>query len=528
MSPLMRTPSTSGHVNQHPSTSSHQYPTPLAAAVTAEDAAVFNSPSALLALGLSGITPSPAGNDSLVGQGLGDNDIQSMGITPLPMAGPRDNDEEKRRKVEEVVQILRTRVAGRGVCREAVERLGKLEGFECMWQENDLSIAGNSVDLEIEFEFGQDVVKDVALRYATPDVQEGEKREEASAVLKRNLVSSPHNHTSESWKGLDDFHENLQRLARLDQLSRGVNCFEAVEGLYENMRRIWEEEKKMNPSQSCWEHLCTGSVAKPSMHAANRVGLALQYWVDQNHMMSSKVSSLRRQQAQDIADTSEEAQVPEGVGLWNAVVECEAGYPPLRISKEWVAPELFVNIDNDGADGNGNTNANLVNWVEPPQAMVAPLDVNPDPVGLDSSLLTSTPPNVRFVLRLEPPVDVPILAASEIYRLLDVNLPQVLKLVTYDSLIVPLSVVAGDDGERRQIFNGRTLKRDIHKFDENGQPIKCTHAYTFHTIEHVPGRTIRDLPFSHPRQIAEILPVCAILWVNFDAKSFLLTVHSSS
>src|SRR4030095_5495463 len=223
-SPSIRTPSASGHGHgHHLSASSHQYPTPLAAATSVEDSAAFSSPSALLALGLGGITPSPAGNDSLVGQGIIDHDLNSMGMSGLGMGAARDNDEEKRRKVEEVIQLLRTRVTGRGVCREGLERLGMLEGFACMWQEDNLSIAGNSVDLEIEFDPGGESVKDVSLKYATPEAQEGERRDEATAVLKRDLIQFPQDREQGIWKRLEGFHANLQRLARLDQLSQEVN-----------------------------------------------------------------------------------------------------------------------------------------------------------------------------------------------------------------------------------------------------------------------------------------------------------------
>lgn len=192
-SPSTRTPSASGHGHGHqPSVSSHQYATPLAATTGIEDTVTFSSPSALLALGgYGGISPSPAGHDALVVPSMNEHDIQALGMQGIKLGSARDNDEERKRHIEDVVQLLRTRISGRSVCREGIERLVQLEGFESIWQEDNINIAGNFVDLEIEFHRGQNVVKDVSLSYATPDATDGERREEATAVLKRDLVQNP-------------------------------------------------------------------------------------------------------------------------------------------------------------------------------------------------------------------------------------------------------------------------------------------------------------------------------------------------
>lgn len=150
-------------------------------------------------------------------------------------------------RVNTVLQLLRTRIAGRGVSREAVVRLGKLEGFDCLWQGNNLTIAGNEVDLEIEFGDGsggdaqKECVKDVRLRYASVDVEDdghdivmtdqtgtpddnvlkhSSTSATAALVMKRNLMASSANENSpEPWQPLDAFHANLQRLAAFDRLS---------------------------------------------------------------------------------------------------------------------------------------------------------------------------------------------------------------------------------------------------------------------------------------------------------------------
>ncbi|EEH07306.1 conserved hypothetical protein [Histoplasma capsulatum G186AR] len=509
-SPSIRTPSASGH-GHHPSISSHQYPTPMAAPTSVEDAVAFSSPSALLALGLGGITPSPAGNDALTGPGINENGIHSMGMSALGMGGPRDTDEEKARRMEEVIRLLRTRVSGRGICREGVERLGKFEGFECMWQENILSIAGNLVDLEIQFEDGSENVKDVSLKYTTPSIVEGERRVEATAVLKRDLMQTVGKDEEIPWKSLDAFHSNLHRLAKLDRLSREINCFEAVEGLYKSLNRLWEGELSRYPGRGHYEHVCTSQVGHPGIHQDGRIGLSLQYWVEQRQTLDSNRNG--RPNAMNIDQPTPDDRKPAPAKIhktWRAAIECEEGYPSLRVSKEWIAAELFTTMNNGesslAADGN-DSEILLVNWIDPPATLVS----NPNDVPLDSTALGTTTPNRRFVARLEPPIDMPIIAAAEVYRLLGMNMPVEPKTVTYDGLVVPLPNLAstgdGQDDNSLAASNGRIHEKVVYSFDDDCQPRKHRHIYTFHPFEHIVGRTIRDLPFSHPRQLADVLPI---------------------
>ncbi|KAJ5679604.1 hypothetical protein N7462_007848 [Penicillium macrosclerotiorum] len=505
-SPSMKTPTASGpgHTNQI-SASSHQYATPLAVTGVVDDPVNFSSPSALLALGgYAAISPSPAVHDGLVGPGMNENVIQNLGIQGLKLGVGRDGDEEQKHRIEQVIHCLRSRVAGRGVSREGVERLSRLEGFESIWQDNDINIAGNFVDLEIEFHAGYHAVKDVSLRYATPEYTEGERREEATAVLKRNLVQSPEDAEHGKWIPLKAFHENLHWLAKLDKLSQEVNCFEALEGLEENLKRIWMEEGKNGKHGGEYEHLCSGIIGRPSMHKGARIGLGLEYWVERAKVLDAKQETkLTHAMAIDRPQGEDENGADSQQKTWTVMIECEEGYPSLRISKEWVGSEVF------SADHNGQTiSSNAVesiNWLEPPQTMRLSHGNHPDPMALDSSMLESSPPNRRFVAKIDPPLDVPILAASEIYRLLGMQLPQEFKMLTYDGLLV-------SDGSYSALESSpqpsrRKRRVSVSAFDVTGTPCTSHHNYTFQAFESVAGRTIRDIPFSHPRQLADIIPV---------------------
>jgi hypothetical protein len=503
----MRTPTGSGPAQGHQnSISSHQYSTPLAVTSGVDDPVNFSSPSALLALGgYTGISPSPAVHDGL-GAGMNENDIQNLGMQGIKLGVARDNDEEQRHRIDEVVQLLRARVSGRGVSRESVERISRLEGFESIWQDDNLNIAGNFVDLEVDFYPGLDVVKDVSLRYATPEYTEGVRREEATSVLKRTLAQSPEDAERGKWRSLQEFHDNLQWLANLDKLSQEVNCFEALENLEENFRRIWVEESKMGKHGGDYQHLCAGVLGRPRMHKGTRIGLGLEYWVEQAKVLDAK----KRRQSPDAMEIDQEQdqgsnnELEEQDRAWTVMVECEAGYPSLRISKEWVGSEAFTaGESNESLPSNGA--AGSVNWLDPPQTMRL-THGNHDPMALDSSMLESSPPHRRFVAKLEPALDVPILAASDIYRHLGMQLPQEFKMVTYDALLVSESSNLSSSGSSPHVGQ-RKRRMPVQAIDAKGEQYTKQHNYTFQAFESVTGRTIHELPFSHPRQLADILPV---------------------
>ncbi|TQB74111.1 hypothetical protein MPDQ_005168 [Monascus purpureus] len=490
-----RTPSASGaHVHNQQLGTSQQYATPLTVPTAIDDPVTFSSPSALLALGAySGTTPSPAAHDGLVGPGMNENDIHALGMHGLKLGTSRDSDEERRRHIEEILQLLRSRISGRGVCREGVERLGQLEGFESIWQEDNLSIAGNFVDLEIEFYPGQDTVKDVSLKYATPEATEGQRREGATAVLRRDLVQSPEERERGQWKPMNGFHENLKWLAKLDRLSQEVNCFEAIEDLCASLKRIWEEESKHIKYTGDYGHLCSGSVGRPCLHKGGRIGFGLDYWVERASVLDAKQ---KRTSPDAMAIDQPSGQIHNEElehqhRTWGVMIECEEGYPPLRISKNWVNSDVLTTVGSNEPSSSHETaqpEVTLVNWADPPSTLSSMNENQHDPMALGPGILGSPTPN---------------------RRLLDSQLPQDFKMVTYDSLLVPgwspLSLTETTFEEFTQPTNKNGIA--VNTFDSSGKPLTKRHSYSFQAFESVAGRTLHDIPFSHPRQLADIIPI---------------------
>ncbi|KAL4911478.1 hypothetical protein BDW74DRAFT_142957 [Aspergillus multicolor] len=503
-SPSTRTPSVSGHGHPNQPPSTQQYATPLAVTAENDNAISFSSPSALLLGAYPGISPSPAVHDALVGTGMNDSDIQALGMSGLKLGTARDNDEERRRHIIEVVQKLRERVAGRGVSREGIERLSHLERFESIWQDDNLNIAGNFVDLEIDFYRGQNVVRNVSLAYVTPDAADGGRREEATAVLKQDLVQTPEDGARGTWKSLDNFHRNLQWLARHDKLSEEVNCFEAIEGLHESLKRLWNEESSQRKFRGDYEHLCSGGIGRPSLHKGSRVGLWLDYWVPRARVMDAKQ---RRSPDAIVIDQPEHSTADEPTeadGNWRVAIECEEGYPSLRVSKDWLGSEAFTTVENDAeapAPDEQPSTVTIINWAEPPPTLNGNQGSSEN-MDLNSGMLGSTSPNRRFVARLEPALDIPFLVATEIYRHLGIQMPQDFRASTYDGLLAPGWALGPEDSH----IDRKRSKITVEAFDEEDKPCIKQHSYTFQTFEPTSGKTIKDLPFSHPRQLADMLP----------------------
>ena len=79
------------------------------------------------------------------------------------------------------------------------------------------------------------------------------------------------------------------------------------------------------------------------MHKGTRIGLGLEYWVEQ-----AKVLDAKEQRTSPDAMEIDRQGSDDGDGLddqpraWTVMIECEEGYPSLRISKEWVGAEAFT------------------------------------------------------------------------------------------------------------------------------------------------------------------------------------------
>lgn len=114
----------------------------------------------------------------------------------------------------------------------------------------------------------------VTLTYANTLGPSNDLAHLAASILKDDLTSLKPPLIS----SLSQFSSNLERLSKLDKLSstHSINCFTAITGLYESLRRLFEHEKTTMDNNET-EIICKGN-GRPSMHFNGKVGLSIEYW----------------------------------------------------------------------------------------------------------------------------------------------------------------------------------------------------------------------------------------------------------
>jgi len=498
--------------HSHPGTSTPHLPLLVGFDSPSSAAAVVNGLGGLNIAGLNG-TPTATGTTSAAAAGA------SFAASSV---SARDNEDERRRRIEAILGILRQR-PGR-VSEEGVERLAKRTGLECLWEDGmgegggrTLSIAGNNVLVDVDFRGGGGVEK-VGLSF--PTCKMGGVvgfAERGARVLQRDLQVGKGKERAH--RMLDPFADNLERLARLDKLSsEGANCFEVVAGIYASLRTVFEFEKRkvkegrtnrVEEDAVEREVLCKRS-GRPKMHARRRVGLSLEYWMERRRVQGRK----RKAEDMDVdmdADKEPEQKAEEGEDeepkIWSAVIECGSSpaelYPSTRVTDNWISTE--VEKLNENRDESFPTGSPILDWLDPPPTLT-PSTFQADLMVVDTGIAPDgKPPDVRFVARLEPPVVVPLQTAVEIFGSVGVTIPQEsIRPTTFEELLLPTTNLESSisQTEDRQLVIDKT----ITTYDKDGSATERKHRNTLYTQKQEFGRLIEEIPFSHPRQLITILP----------------------
>ncbi|KAG7009333.1 mediator of RNA polymerase II transcription subunit 1 [Physcia stellaris] len=454
----------------------------------------------------TGLTPAGMGMGMGTGMSpLGAGQAGTSGaLNGLGIVGVRDQDEERRKKVEEIVALVGTRW-GR-VCQEGLERAAKRVGLECLWEEGRggkrmLSIAGNGVLVDVEFNLEE--VKNVTLEFSNSGAEVGKSSGDGADILKKDLAAKE----EVGYVMLDAFVGNLERLARMDKLSEGgVDCFDAVEGIRAALQTVFDlevgkarESKGPDARKEAIDRevLCRGS-GRPKMHTRGRVGLALQYWMERHLLLPTTPE----QGAMDI-DTDTPSATEEEPTIHSLIIETEGSssslYPSIRIPDSWLGSPLEKPASTEDDPFLKHTSS--LNWQEPPPTYLAP-DKPPENTTTSTDLHT---PNVRFIARFEPPLVVPLQVAADIHLALNAPLTQEsIQPTTYESLL--FADVPVPQTQTQAQSSQRAVTKKINSYDASGAAKEHTHRYTLFTLQPDYGRTLDSLPFSHPRQLIAILP----------------------
>ncbi|OQV02558.1 hypothetical protein CLAIMM_07739 [Cladophialophora immunda] len=500
-SPAVKTPASAhGH---HVSVSSQPSSTPLAATAVHDDLLALNSPAAALinSLGTTGLTPLGSG-----AEGLGISTALPGG--PVRPAHPPVNPEvERLHRAELVVGLLKSRVGGHGITRDGVERIAQLQGFTTLWDDDNLTIAGNCVDLEINFEAGgRDDVRDVSLKLnisdGVSDNEEPQFQEHGTQVIKGNLQNLAAVDEAPRWRSLDAFAANLQYLSQLDRIESGTPCFNAVGDLYNAFQTIWNAEKERFKGRASRQHLRQGAVGRPVMDRKPRLGLALDYWTSPDEPS----------QKPEAVDND---MIDDATNLYTARISCEPGLPSTAITKQWVSdrvliedPEAMLDVENEKWKPD---------WQDPGQDSVGsdPLTkVEADDAAADKPTdVVSGVLDMHFSCTLEPEIYLPINVAANLNVEIDmVDIKQELAL-TYQAALRKHFNGAGVDGVRQE----RWL-RVLPIPDDKASGRMRRHSYALQSSQHAPPLwcyPVRHLKFNHPKQVAAVLPVLrqyAVVW----------------
>lgn len=401
----------------------------------------------------------------------------------------------------------------RGLVSEAgLERLAQRVGLDCLPEDTvgpdgrkrrTLIIAGSAIQIDIVLD--NNIVESIMLAFPESSASVTKHVDRASEILLKDLQLLPCQ--SPLTKTLDKFAINLERLASLDKLSiiPGLDCHEALAGIYVSLERLYKwdmsrlreaPEMKEKPdfilsvAAMCTRH------GFPVMHSRDRVGLALQYWKER-HLISpigDKLSSYSENREK----------------IWSLLIGCSStgglGHLPARVSEDWISKDI-VKADLDPLNPVASGKPNL-DWQEPENVVLPVSEENKD-AGvevLQPDLSTARVPEVMFTVTFDPPIILPQHDWMRLHAYANVSAPQIFGYPppTFDSLFYPFPPnSAQNPSELRTI----SRQRVVRVYDENRDASSRSHWNTLYIYKPIYSQMVKELPFSHPRQLIEMLPV---------------------
>lgn len=342
--------------------------------------------------------------------------------------------------------------------------------------------------------------------------------EDISRILHQDLTPAPDTATINA--KLDKFADNLDRLASMDRLSKaGANCFEAVNGVYQSLRKLYQHERKMaqelaSSNDDKWhllppsmEALCLKS-GRPRMHARGRVGMSLDYWTDRRHVTKPQTG----EQLMDDEEGSREGSL-EDCNLYSLTIECECSVPalytPMRVTNDWIADRVVIPQEELRERETRGQWLHTIDWQDPPPSF----QEEETQEAAEPSSNKPQLPHARFVAHLEPPLILRWGTADMIHDELGMTLQQEGVVSSpYDHLVMPLT---------QSSIAATTHSTNPHQQSQHPRSISLSRRIASSSSTDDEGQTyelrllfpraegavrLEKLPFSHPRQLIESLP----------------------
>jgi hypothetical protein len=354
-----------------------------------------------------------------------------------------------------------------------------------------------------------------------------------SEILVRSLQPLPGQNKTNVM--LDRFKESLEKLLTLDKLGStqngGVSCYNAIAGIYTSLRKLFEHEKQAELAKRApderyrtykaeREVLCKKS-GRPRLNGGSCLGLSMEYWMDRR-LSIPKSTPVRSEKGKEKMDTG--AQQPtfypedEATGtnkMYSLTIECESSpstlYTPIRISNDWISEDIERPADVNDANASLENILSVnplptINWLEPKPTYLEASTEGDDAMNLDSA--AGRLPNIRFVAKFRPPLVVPYTVHVELHQAMGIEPSQDFRPTTFVGLALrPGEVDPGMNGTTGESTHEIRSSRMVLAKDVEGKETDRQHDMSLYVAKFECSRTLESLPFSHPKQLVEILPI---------------------
>ncbi|KAL7917547.1 mediator of RNA polymerase II transcription subunit 1 domain-containing protein [Trichoderma austrokoningii] len=478
----------------------------------------FDSPSTAAAMGALGI----GGSFDIGLESVSVGELDSLNVS-FAKEDKLKREDDKLKRVDHILELLNQK---KGFVSEAgLERLAQRLGLELLSEENTasdgrkkktLAIAGSAIAVDIVLD--NNIVQNVSLAYhgSAPSVHK--QMEAASQILLTDLKLGPNQ--SPLTKTLDKFAYNFGHIANLDKLSiiPGLDCYEALAGIFTSLERLhqWDianlrKEPEMEGKSDHYlslAALCTRH-GYPVMHARNKVGLALQYWKELRFVPPPDGKITSPSEKEKIWSLLLDCAPIEALGLPTTMETIPP--PPVRVSEDWISKNVAKEVHQDQGQALNATPFPILDWQEPENISLPSSDENKNAaigvLGLDLSIS----PQVTFTVTFDPPVILPQNDYARLYAYAGAEPPspdpsefEQRSPPTFDDLFFPmLAQNKQDPSESRTV----TRLRDVRVFDQQGKSSMRSHHNTLFIYKPIYSRTVTQMPFSHPRQLIDMLPL---------------------
>lgn len=459
--------------------------------------------------------------------GLG---MSSLGMSASAMG--RADEAERTRRLQNILEIVGSK-PGR-VSEEGLLALCKRLGLPYEKHPDEANtwslIIGDEAVCDIKFK--NDEIATVNLQTGLdeerPELQFGPT---GSQIIAKSLKPRPGQ--SKINVTLEPVSESLQKLLTLAQLGApqngGVSCYNAIAGVYTSLRKLFEHEKKANlaarePNERYRaynaerEVLCKKS-GRPRLNGGSCLGLSLEYWMDRRHIIPKTTPTQSEKGKEKMEVDSEtvsypEDEDPENNRIYSLTIDCESSpstlYTPIRISNEWISDKIEKPTDANDANASIDNillNTPSIDWLDPKPTYLEAPTATDEAIDLNSA--PGRLPNIRFVARFNPPLVVPLAVHMQLYQIVGIE-PRTedFRATTFVGLAlrpgeVDPGMINTTGGSTHEIRSSRSVvARDME-----GQDSNRTHDMSLYVPKMEYSRTLESLPFSHPKQMVEILPV---------------------